>query len=154
MNCSRIKDSLHSYLAGDIEGLEKFLIEEHLKKCNVCKEELEQIKTMEKFLKGYSDIVLVPQSFATEIMDTIDLKRYRIPQKSTVYNLKSMGVSLVCAGIMLFVLNSNFEVFVNSAKPMSFIDKGLTQITGRIMELDGITGRIENKLYGGMENEL
>jgi len=48
------------------------------------------------------------------------------------------------------MLNSNFEASLNTARPMNFIDKGVTQITDRIMKLDGITGRIENKLYGGM----
>ncbi len=154
MNCNRVKDSLHSYLAGEIEGLEKLLIEEHLKKCNVCKEELDQIKTMKILLKGCRENVLASQSFAIKIMANIDLERYHISQKKAVYNLKNIGVSLVCAGIMLFMLSSNLQVFMDSPKAMSFIDKSVIQISGRIMELDGITGRIENKLYGGLKDEL
>ena len=150
LNCSRIKNSLHGYLAGDIEGLEKILIEEHIKSCNVCKEELEQIKDMKRLLKGCSDDVLAPQGFITDIMTNIDVKRYKISQKNVVYSLKSLGASLVCAGIMLFMLNTNVEVLPNSIEPMSVIDKGVTQIADKIMKLDGITGRIENKLYGGM----
>ena len=73
LNCSRIKNSLQDYLAGDTEGLEKVLIEEHLNKCDACKEELEQIRGMKRLLKGCSDNVLVPQSFVADIMASIDL---------------------------------------------------------------------------------
>ncbi|OGS32559.1 MAG: hypothetical protein A2474_00065 [Elusimicrobia bacterium RIFOXYC2_FULL_34_12] len=77
MNCDDVKNDLYFYIKNDIDLPTKKSIEEHIEKCSVCKELLNEFsKTLRVVDKCY---VKVPSKnwdyFAEKTMDKIHVKR-------------------------------------------------------------------------------
>ena len=55
MNCNEIKDMLPLYIDDELEDAEKKLVEEHIKKCENCKKELEEYKKIIYMLQNMTE---------------------------------------------------------------------------------------------------
>jgi len=66
----KYSDHLQSYLDGEIEPLEKILLEEHLSYCHTCRGELNQLKLLDWELKHPQEIE-VPAELAIQRMELL-----------------------------------------------------------------------------------
>jgi hypothetical protein len=166
MCCNEYKNSLHEYASGKLSELEGHAVAKHLKTCDKCRRELEEIKQMKAFLKFSLQESMAPDSgLKSSIMASINLKKYKKASKNSWGELANWGMSLVAAGLILLFVNvapADNMVQVqndwNSTKesisesmhlPFSRINEGFGTFTAKITELDGITGRIERQKKGG-----
>jgi anti-sigma factor RsiW len=166
MCCSEYRNSLHEYASGRLSELECHAIARHLKTCDKCRSEVEEIKGMKVFLKsGFQENLMPPMDLKSGIMASIDLKKYKKVYKNTLGELANWGMSLVAAGLILLFINvapvdniaqvqngwdntkENITEKINH--PFSSLNQGFDKFTKRITELDGITGRIEREKEGG-----
>ena len=166
MCCSEYRNSLHEYASGGLSELECHAIARHLKTCDKCRREVEEIKEIKAFLKsGLQENVMPPMDLKSSIMASINLKKYKKVYKNTLGELANWGMSLVAAGLILLFINvapadnivnmqnewdttkGNITEKINH--PFSSLNQGLDKFTKRITELDGITGRIEREKEGG-----
>ncbi|HYF75051.1 MAG TPA: zf-HC2 domain-containing protein [Candidatus Nitrosocosmicus sp.] len=166
MCCSEYKNSLHEYASGGLNELEYHAVTRHLKTCDKCRKELEEIKDMKAILKsGFQKNLMPPIDLKAGIMASINLNKYKKVYKNTLGELANWGMSLVAAGLILLFMNvapANDIVHVQNewdntkqnitqkiSQPFSSINESLDRFTNRIVELDGITGRIERDKKGG-----
>jgi hypothetical protein len=171
MCCNEYRYDLHEYSTGKLSELESHAVARHLKSCDKCRRELEEIKEMKEFLKlGPQGTVLHPIDLKSQIMASIDLEKYKRVYKNTLGELANWGMSLVAAGLILLLINiapagditqaqNDWDITRESVKekiyqPFGSINEGLDKFTDRITQLDGITGRIEREKKGGSLNEL
>ena len=166
MCCNECRNNLHEYAKGTLSELESHATARHLKSCNKCRRELEEIKELEAFLKSsFRDSMITPMGLKSDIMASINLKRYKKVYKNTLGELANWGMSLVAAGLILLFINvtpmdniirvqnewdnTKENITEKIHQPFSSINKGLDKFTERITQLDGITGRIEREKKGG-----
>lgn len=64
MSCKLDKQLLYSLADNTIEPLERIFVEEHLKYCNECKKELEQIKEIDKGLNELDFEISIPEKLS------------------------------------------------------------------------------------------
>lgn len=166
MCCNEYRYNLHEYASGKLSELESHAVARHLKSCEKCRREVEEIKVMKAFLK--SDIqenVMLPINLKSGIMASINLKKYGKVYKNTMGELANWGMSLVAAGLILLFINvtpadeivrvqnkwdnRSVNIMQRIHQPFSSINERLNKFTERITELDGITGRIEKEKNGG-----
>lgn len=64
MNCKLDKQLLYSLADNTIEPLERIFVEEHLKYCNECKRELQQIKELDNILSELEFEIQIPEKLS------------------------------------------------------------------------------------------
>lgn len=171
MCCNDYRYNLHEYSTGNLSELESHAIARHLKSCEKCRRELQEIREIKSILKpDIKDMILPPIDMKADIMKTINLKKYKTSHHNTLGELANWGMSLVAAGLILLLLNvapagnvsqlqDNWDNGKESLKerlyqPISSINEGLDKFTSRITQLDGITGRMEMEKKGGSSDEM
>lgn len=171
MCCNDYRYNLHEYSTGKLSELESHAIARHLKSCEKCRRELQEIREIKSILKpDIKDMVLPPIDMKAEIMKTINLKKYKTAHHNTLGEVANWGMSLVAAGLILLLLNvapagnvshmqNDWDSRKESVKerlyqPISSINEGLDKFTSRITQLDGITGRMEMEKKGGSSDEM
>lgn len=114
MNCTIDKDILHLYIDGQLNPIEKLILQEHLAICPQCSMELNQLKILEWDLKNDMDIVfpselkdireaLVNQCSGEETRPGLEMKDiYRLQYSTMKHSLSFVnylpGRRLVSAG--------------------------------------------------------
>ena len=73
MNCEAVKEMLWAYLEKEITAEEAVKIEEHLKNCEACREELKFQQEMMETLSGLPDEEL-PEGYHTELMQKLQVE--------------------------------------------------------------------------------
>lgn len=171
MCCNEYRNSLHEYASNSLSELEYHAVSKHLKTCEKCRRELEEIKAMKAILSsGFEENLMPPVDLKASIMASINLRKYKKAYKNTLGELANWGMSLVAAGVILLFINvapvQNMALVQSEldstrqsiariiSRPFSSISEGLDKITERITELDGISGRIERDREGGNNDEL
>ena len=166
MRCNEIRYNLHEYASGKLNELESHATAKHLKSCEKCRRELEDIRAMKELLKlSFQDNVTPPLNLKADIMGSINLKKYKKAYKNALEELKTWGMSLVAAGLILFFFSMGPSDNILQARndwdgardgitekiyhPFSSINERLDKFTERITQLDGITGRLEREKKGG-----
>jgi len=166
MCCNEYRNSLHEYEMGGLSELEYHATSKHLKTCEKCRRELEEIKSMKAILKsGLREDVMPPIDMKPGIMASINLNKYKKACKNTLGELANWGMSLVAAGLILLLINTapaenmaqaqhewdNTKQSITQKlhQPVSSINQGLNKFTKKLTELDGLTGRIERDKKGG-----
>lgn len=167
MNCSKYKDKLHSYIKNNLKESERLELTAHLKSCFDCNRKIAEIKKAEDFFRAskitLSPMIMPPPDLKLNIMAAIDLNKYKVPKKKNLFDLSNWGLSMVAAGLILFILNmapgvNQFDTAGNQlyngsdslGKKMAVSMHSLGQSASGIEKLDGITMRIENAIKGGM----
>lgn len=152
MLCSRVRKNLHSYAMGEIKGLEYFLIKEHLDSCPTCKAEHERLKGIKSILSNMGRSVEAPYGLIANIMEAIDLERYKAVGIYAINNIKSLGLSLIAAGFIIAALSlspqieksldikligrSMAKIQESIIKPFEIINSGVTSISDRISNIN------------------
>jgi hypothetical protein len=171
MCCNEYRNSLHEYAGNSLNELERHAISKHLKACEKCRRELEEIKAMKAILtSGFKDAVMPPMDLKAGIMASINLRKYKTVYKNTLGELSNWGMSLVAAGLILLFINvapadnivqvqsgldnTRQSIAQTISRPFSTLSESLDKFTERITELNGITGRIERDKKGGNNDEL
>ena len=166
MCCNEYRNNLHEYASGGLSELECHAIARHLKTCDKCRREVEEIKEMKAFLKsGFQENVVPLMNLKSGIMASINLKKYKKVYKKNLGELANWGMSLVAAGVILLFINvtpsdniarvqnewdnTKENITQKMQQPFSSINEGLDKFTKKITQLDGITGRIEREKKGG-----
>jgi predicted anti-sigma-YlaC factor YlaD len=165
MCCNDYKNSLHEYASGKLNELESHVLAKHLRTCDKCRSELEEIKEIKAFLNfSIQESIVPPLNLKSNIMASINLKKYKRVQKSNWGEMANWGMSLVAAGLILFFVNvspaaniaqvhngwGNTRVNLGEKlmQPFSSISEGIDSFTEKVTNLDGITGRIEREKKG------
>jgi len=171
MCCNEYRYNLHEYSTGTLNELESHAIARHLKSCEKCRRELQEIRDIKNILKpGTEDMVLPPADLKSSIMKSVNLKKYIASHRNTIGELANWGMSLVAAGLILLLLNASpagnmvqvrndwdtrrENIGEKLHQPFSSIYEGLDKFTERITQLDGITGRMEREKKGGSSDEM
>lgn len=166
MCCNEYRNILHEYAKGKLSELESHGVTRHLKSCDRCRRELAEIKELKEFLEfSFQESMKPPMDLKSDIMASINLKRYKKAYKNNLGELANWGMSLVAAGLILLFINvtstddivrvqnewgnTKENITEKIHQPFSSINKGLDKFTERITQLDGITGRIEREKKGG-----
>lgn len=162
MNCDKYREVLHEFAAGSLNELDSKAIEKHLKICESCRREVYEIREIRRLLKSSSECIAFPPiDLKSNIMSSVNLGKYNSIYKATLGELTNWGMSLVAAGFILLFMNlapmSNVTAANISEKvmnPMAAINKSVDGFSEKIMELDGISGRIERLIKEESKNEL
>jgi anti-sigma factor RsiW len=134
-----------------LSELECHAIARHLKTCDKCRSEVEEIKEMKAFLKsGFQENVMPPMDLKSAIMASINLKKYKKVYKNTMGELANWGMSLVAAGLILLFINAapvdniahvqsewdntKESITEKISQHFSSINEGLDKFTKRISE--------------------
>nr|WP_303740818.1 zf-HC2 domain-containing protein [Lutispora saccharofermentans] len=149
--CSRVRKSLHSYAAGETEGLEHFLIKEHLDNCPSCKAEYERILEIKSILSNMGRNIAVPCSLVVNIMEAIDLEKYKAIGIHALNNLRNFGISFIAAGLIIslfsvapgmgcsnkrFIGRSMAKVQESILKPFEVLNNSVISISDKISNLN------------------
>lgn len=105
MLCSRVRKSLYSYASGDAEEPEIFFIKEHLDNCPSCREEYERMSEIKSILSSMGRAVEAPSGLLANIMCSIDLHKYKAIGVYALNNIRSLGASLIAAGLIIAVFS-------------------------------------------------
>lgn len=167
MSCKIYKEKLHSYINNELSTLEAKAISEHLEACNDCCRELNDIKKLKAVMAAVKTDMLQMNGLKESIMSAIKATK---KIRTAAYDIKVLGrfaASLVACGLLIFFMNftalgSNLEVQSDKmnidissiakriTQPIAIINKGLTDMSSKIIDLNGITIRLEHKIRGGM----
>jgi len=166
MRCNEYRNNLHEYAKGKQCELESHATAKHLKTCEKCRRELNEIKELKIFLmSGFQESMIPPMDLKSNIMASINLKKYKKTSKNNWVELANWGMSLVAAGLILLLINvtpmenmlraqnewdnTKENITQKIYQPFSSINERLDKFTEKVTQLDGITGRIEREKEGG-----
>lgn len=131
MLCSQVRKSLHRYIAGETKKLEDILIKEHLDNCHSCKLEYERIVEIKSILSKIGRNTEAPSGLITNIMESIDLQKYKSIGIYAINNARSLGISLIAAGLIIAIFN--LSPLTNQFQDMNVIGKSMTNIQNSII---------------------
>lgn len=166
MNCKLYKDMLHSYEKDELDETVKIQISEHLESCEACRIELTEIRKLRQLMG-----TLKPEGFQLgdmkqSIMSAIQAGKKKLP----AYDIKvlaKLGASMVACGIIALTLSftdlgDGIALYAGQIpqrledtesrwnQPMVLINKGLSNMSDTIVNLDGMMFKIQQKIEGGM----
>ncbi|NLM44983.1 MAG: hypothetical protein GX201_13405 [Clostridiales bacterium] len=152
MLCSQVRKKLYRYISGDTDKSETILIQDHLNSCFQCKLEYERIVDIKHILSNMGRSIEAPSGLITNIMDSIDLQRYKTIGINAVNSIRSLGISMVAAGLIMALLSlypqaenymdmnnmeRNIAKIQNSIiKPIESINNNIIDISEKIFQLD------------------
>lgn len=70
MNCKQIEALLSPYLDGMVESEDQSLIEEHLRQCPACREELQQLQALQVLLRSLPELEM-PETFSLDLRNKL-----------------------------------------------------------------------------------
>ncbi|MCR1898283.1 zf-HC2 domain-containing protein [Irregularibacter muris] len=146
MDCTIIRLNLELFEKGELDEQRQKGMEEHLRMCPQCAEELKEIQTINALLDKI-EIPQLPDNFTMNIMNKIN-KLQGTTNKTTNHwqNFRKWGISFVAAGFIMLLLNftslgttiatlsTNLEykpININKImeySPASLLNKGLEQL--------------------------
>ncbi len=168
LQCSRVRRSLYSYMKGDIEGLEKYMIKEHLNECPSCMEEYERIQDIQSILSNIGKRTKAPLDLSFGIMNAIDLEKYKVSGIYALNNLKNWGISFIAAGFIIAAMNINpfIDVSTNHSHnhnttisnigkiqdgiiaPIKLFNRSIVDVAGRISQYSRLMTMEDNSMLG------
>lgn len=166
MSCKTYKNMLHSYIRNELSTMEEAAVKSHLKTCPDCGREVEEIKKLQAAISTIKQDKIQLDGIKVNIMNVIKTAK---KAKTAVYDFKvlsRLGTSLVACGILAFLLNlSSAGSHIDTAKiglpmemlnfkqkivqPAALLNESLTGISNKIIDLNGISFRLEQKIKGG-----
>jgi hypothetical protein len=171
MSCKTDGLMLHSYINDELRPIEKAELERHLKQCPECRNEAEEIRKLKLIISSMKPDKVQLNNIKGNIMAAI---KVTAKASAAVYDFKVLGRvgrSLVACGILVFFLSfstisSDLEVHSDRlniemqgigkklTQPLSMINRGITDMSTKLVDLNGITFRLEQKIRGGKKNEM
>jgi len=152
MTCRRSRDEWHSYVKSSLSELEMQEMTIHLTGCSECREIVLDIRETLGFLAKNLVAPAPPIDMKISIMAAITPNKYRRKYPRYPVELKTWGLSMVAAGLILFVVNlSPLAANFNSTSSFGFTSQIgwiLTQPFNSMgRAADAVLGKVEN-LYG------
>lgn len=171
MDCKTDRLMLHSYINNELDSIEKAELESHLQSCNECKSEEAEIRKLKFIISSVKLDKIQLSNIKGNIMAAI---KVTAKARAAVYDLKvlgRLGASLIACGIVVFFLSfstigNNLEVHSSKlnigvqgimqkvSQPFSAVNRGITDMSSKLVDLNGITFRLEQKIRGGKQNEM
>jgi hypothetical protein len=171
MSCKTDGLMLHSYINNELSPIEKAEMERHLQQCPGCRNEAEEIKKLKFIISSIRPDKVELNNIKGNIMAAI---KVTAKASAAIYDFKvlgRLGRSLIACGILVFFLSfstvgSNFVGHSNRfntemqgigqkiTQPLSMINRGITDMSTKLVDLNGITFRLEQKVRGGKKNEM
>lgn len=171
MSCETDRLMLHSYVNNELNSIEKAETERHLQECQDCKNEVEEIRKLKFIIASIKPDKIQLDNIKGNIMAAI---KVTVKASAAVYDFKvlgRLGRSLVACGILVLFLSfstvgNNLEVHSSKlniemqaigqkiTQPLSMINRGITDMSSKLVDLNGITYRLEQKIRGGKKNEM
>jgi hypothetical protein len=114
---------MHKYFEDRLSVVEKTIIEQHIKDCDLCKCEFETTKTIFDML-SYEEPINPPDNFTDMVIEKTEKLTY--PKNFYDDRIAAFAKSLVTAGIIIFILNFmpvNIYDNINFSKFSIDIDK-------------------------------
>jgi hypothetical protein len=162
---------LHSYINNELNSIEMAKVQSHLQNCDECKNEEAEIRKLKSIISSVKLDKIQLSSIKGNIMAAI---KVTAKASAAVYDLKVLGrlaASLIACSILVFfisfsTLGSDLEVHSNKLNlgmqgivqkislPFSVVNKGFTDMSSKLVDLNGITFRLEQKIRGGKQNEM
>jgi hypothetical protein len=167
MSCKTNKEKLHSYICDELSPSETKAVSEHLESCADCSREVGEIKNLKAVITAVKTDKIQITGLKESIMSAIKItKKVRV----ATYDIKVMGrlaTSLIACGLLVFFMNftalgstieeqsdkMNFDIGNIGQKitqPIALINKGLAGMSSKIIDLNGVTFRLQQKNRGGM----
>lgn len=147
MKCNRVKLLLSSFQDNELNEKERAEIFLHLKKCEKCKHEFEQLETLKKEIKNLNDIEPI-QNFTSLVMDRINGKK-----RFNIFSIPSLVYSFTF--ILFFILglliNGPLKNNVENKQKEIYVSNLLMQ--GQKLSLINVQDKTFNILYNGDLNE-
>lgn len=167
MSCKTYKVLLHSYINNELSIEEKVELEKHLQECPECRRELEEIRQLKQIISTSKPDIIPLIDIKKNIMAAI---KVTIKRRAITYDIKvlgRLGASLIACGILVLFLNfsllgNNLEAHNNRvslgvqdieqkiSQPFGALSRGLSDMSDKLMDLNGITFRLKQKVRGGM----
>ncbi|MGL4363287.1 MAG: anti-sigma factor family protein [Cellulosilyticaceae bacterium] len=131
MKCEYSENWLNLYVDNELTVEEYNQITKHLKKCNKCKQIVEDILEIKNLLKNTSNIEL-PSNFHQTLMNSVKSikQEQKINIQKSIYKITPMIATLTAASILLISLNSIKST--NAFNDRQNIDAGDTNIESRM----------------------
>jgi hypothetical protein len=149
MNCAEYKELLVGYVEGLLEASEKQAIEQHLKDCQKCREEIEQLKGLQQRLVANGDAV-GRTDLQEQVMNGIireqkqrllatekaskGLAVRKLLMKSPISKLAAAAIIIVAAFVVVGPLFSSPPAFAKIVEPLL---KARTAIFKMILKTEG-----------------
>lgn len=167
MSCKTYSPMLHSYINNELNVLEKAEVQRHLQECQACREEELEIKKLKFIINKVKLDKVQLIDMKQSIMAAIKVTAKAHAAAYDIKVLGRLGASLVACGILVLLLNfsalgNNIEAQRDKlnyktqgvgqivAQPIDIMNKGLTDMSSKILNLNGITFRLEQRIRGGM----
>ncbi len=165
MACHRRQDNWHSYVKNSLDELELQNMTNHLAECPQCQDIVSDIRETTSFLKKNRVVPEADTDLTANIMQRIDLNKYKKDVSPHFLTVKNWGFSLVAAGVILFVLNlttltpnfkSNHVAEFNSkigkelSQPLAKLSLLTHAALGKSEALFRIPTKIEQVIKGGI----
>jgi len=171
MNCKTERPMLHSYINNELNPIEKAELKRHLHQCHECKNEEAEIRKLKLIISAVKLDKMQLDNIKGSIMTTIKITAKASAAAYDFKVLSRLGTSLIACGILVLFLSfstfgNNLEVRSNKlnlgmqgiiqkvSQPLSVVNKGLTDMSSKLVDLNGITFRLEQKIRGGKKNEM
>lgn len=159
MDCNKCREKLHDYAKDSLDISSSIAVDKHLGICADCRRELDDILRLKEIGKTFDYSPELQRELRTSIMASIDPGRYKQPKRKNTNEMMKWGISMVAAGLVMMVLNimpvttNVMNVPTNHSKLIQSLDnfgKGFTSMSQRLIQLDGITERLQREHKGGM----
>ncbi len=147
MKCNRVKLLLSSFQDNELTEKERAEIFLHLKKCEKCKHELEQLESLKKEIKNLNEFEPI-QNFTSLVMDKINRKK-----RFNIFSIPSLVYSFtfILFFILGFLINVPLKNNVENKQKEVYISTLLMQ--GQELSLINVQDKTFNMLYNGDLNE-
>ena len=171
MSCKTDRLMLHSYINNELNPIKEAELKRHLQECHECKNEEAEIRKLKHIISAVNLDKIQLNNIKENIMAAIKITA---KASAAVYDFKvlgRLGTSLIACGILVLFLSfstfgNNLEVHSDKlnlgmqgimqkiSQPLSVVNKGITNMSSKLVDLNGITFRLEQKNRGGKQNEM
>lgn len=124
MSCNLDRELLIQYIDDAIDPLEKIIIEEHIKDCDICKEEIRVFRALEDNLNTYDFSYDVPDS----MNNMIELLTDNLVNMENCKNENNTKLSIIETFKSIYSLSTNYKNNPYNNKINEEIEKSINSI--------------------------
>jgi predicted anti-sigma-YlaC factor YlaD len=167
MSCKTYKEMLHSYTNSELSPLDTKAVSDHLATCTDCHREVAEIRKLKAILAEARPDRIELLGLKESIMTAIRITKKVRTAAFDIKVMSRLATSLIACGLLVFfmsftTLGSSLEAQSNKinidisglsqkiVQPIALINKGLQDMSSKLVDLNGITFRLQQKIRGGM----
>ena len=126
VDCNRANQLIMDYMDFNISQEDEFLLKNHLKECDECRESFELYSQMlEEFSLDKKNIIQAPEDFEINVMEKIENIESRYIKEKTNKNIITyVFLAMISLTFSLFLMVSfNKDVFLSNPEKMPILNK-------------------------------